>query len=133
MSDDIALTQADLVDRLTDNLPAGYTTATYKKPNAPFNTPKNTKWLAIAVRLADTLNVTPDNYKRTFGICTVDIYYPKNSGDVAQLADFKAIKALYENQLFGNTKCWEVNMNTVGNIDSWYVVQADINFYFEGT
>lgn len=133
MADNFGTTQADLIGRLNDNLPAGYTTATFKKPNAPFNTPKKTKWLRGTARLNPTNNVTPDGYKRTFGIYTIDIYFPKNTGDVAQLADAQIIKDLYENQRFGNTACYEASINIVGEDESWYVVQVDVLFYYEGT
>ena len=133
MADDITLTSDDLIDRLTDNLPAGYTTATYSKPNAPFDTPKGTKWLKVQVETDTTNNVAAGGgYKRTFGTFTVNIFYPKNTGNKAAIADANTIKQLYENQRFGNTSCEESSINIVGSGDTWYLVQVLVSFNYEG-
>ncbi len=132
MANDITLTQPDLINRLRSSLPADYTDATFKKPNAPFTTPSNTKWLRATVLPNATDNVTPDGYKRTFGIFTIDIFYPKGQGDRAQLADAKEIQSLFDNKEFGNTKTWSSSVRTIGEQDAWYLVQVDCEFFYEG-
>lgn len=132
MANDITLTQPDLVDRLRDNLPAGYTDATLKKPNAPFKTPTDAKWMRITVNLEPTDNVTPDGYQRTSGIFTIDIFFPKGDGDKAQNEDAKLIKDLYNNEGFGNTECFEASILAGVEEESWYKVQVDVNFSMEG-
>ncbi len=132
MANDITLTQPDLVDRLRNNLPAGYTDATLKKPNAPWTTPTNTKWLRITVNVSPTDNVTPDGYQRTFGICTIDVFFPKGVGDKAQNADAKITKDLFNNQEFANTKTQEASILTGVEVESWFMVQVDVNFSMEG-
>lgn len=133
MLDNFGLTQADLVKRLLDNLPAGYTNKTVNKPNAKFTTPKSTKWLRITVIPGIKTNVQADGfYKRTFGICVIDCFYPVGGGDQAQLADTKLLENLFENQEFDNTKTQEAYTQNIGVDGSWYNQQVNINFYFEG-
>ena len=132
MANDITLTQPDLIQRLLDNLPSGYTAATVKLPNAPWKTPTNTKYLRATVLFNETANVTPDGYKRTFGFFVIDVFFPKGSGDKAQLADAKEIQALFDNKEFGNTKTWSASVETIGESDSWYIVQVNAEFFFEG-
>lgn len=132
MANDITLTQPDLIQRLLDNLPAGYIDATVKKPNLTFTTPKNTKWLRPTILFGETVNVTPDGYQRTFGLAVIDIFYPLLSGDKEQLADAKEIQQLYNNQEFGNTKTWAATIVPAVEEDSWYKMQVSTEFYMEG-
>lgn len=125
-------TQKDLIGRLRSNLPAGYTDATLKKPNAPFDTPTNTKWLRATVLFDEADNVTPDLYQRIFGIFVIDSFIPKGSGDQAQLADAETLRATFQNVEFGQTKTQETSIQTIGETESWYHVQISTNFYFEG-
>lgn len=133
MSDSIFLTQQDLVNKLLNNLPAGYTVAQVKTPNAPFETPENQKWLRCTTNLNPKENVQASgSYKRQFGIFTIDIFYPNGTGELAALEDYKAISLLYENLNVGNAKCEAVSPNIINNNDNWFNVQADVVFYYEG-
>ena len=132
MANDITLTQPDLIQRLFDNLPAGYTAAKVKAPNAPFTTPKSAKWLRATINWNDGDNVTPDGYQRTFGIFTVDLFFPKGKGDKLQNEDAKLIRAIYNNQEFGNTKCLASSILNGVEDGPWYMVSVDTSFYMEG-
>jgi hypothetical protein len=133
MADNIALTQPDLINRLLDNLPAGYSADDVELPNWRPQTQLNRKWLRISVLPGATTNVQADGfYKRTFGFCVVDCFYPVGSGDQAQLNDVKLIQDLFENKEFGNTKTQEASLLNVGADGAWYHQQVNINFYFEG-
>lgn len=132
MADSALLTQVDLISRLLASLPAGYTAATVKLPNAAFTTPSKTKWLRVTNLFNETVNATPDGYKRTFGIFVIDIFFPLGSGDQQQLTDSEAIKLLFENEEFGNTKTQEVSTVLVGEENSWYNLQLNVNYYYEG-
>lgn len=132
MPDSALLTQVDLISRLLANLPAGYTSETVKLPNAPWTTPNKTKWLRPTVLFNETNNVTPDGYKRTFGIFVIDIFFPLKSGDQEQLADSELLKATFENQEFGNTKTQEVSTELIGSDNSWYLLKLNVNYYYEG-
>lgn len=133
MADNIAITQADLVNRLLNNLPSGYTKKTVNKPNAPFTTPSNTKWLRITViPFATVSDAATGCFKFTNGNLIIDSFYPKGSYDNAQLLDHQEIKVLYENQTFNNTQCQTVSTLTIGEDGSWYHIQSVIEFYMEG-
>ena len=133
MADNIATTQADLINRLRNNLPSGYTDARFKKPNFKFTTPKNTKWLrATVVPFETESEAASGDYKITRGLFVIDIIYPKESGDALQLADVQTIRTLYENQTFGNTQCQMASIETIGDSESWYIMQVNIEFYMAG-
>lgn len=133
VTDNIALTQADLVKRLLDNLPSGYTKATVNTPNSPFTTPSNKKWLRATVIPFNTVSDAATGcFKITNGLFVVDSFYPKGSYDNAQLVDHQAIKTLFENQTFNNTQCQTVSTLTVGDTGNWYQIQSSIEFYMEG-
>lgn len=133
MSDNIVLTQSDLIKRLLNNLPVGYTKKTVEKPNASFTRPKGKQWLRInVVPFATDSDAATGEFKITRGLCVIDVFYPKDVGDEAQNIDVQAIRELYENQTFGNTKCQEASINTIGEDGSWYNVQVSVNFYMNG-
>ncbi len=133
MADSLLETQQDLINRLLNNLPAGYTAAQVDCPNAPFTTPKNEKWLRVTTNLNPKENVQASgSYKRQYGIFTIDIFYPRASGDLAAIEDSKTISLLYENQNVGNAKCEAVSPNIINNNDNWFNVQSDVVFYYEG-
>lgn len=132
MANDISLTQPDLIDRLLAGLPAGYTAATVITPNSHLKVPANTKWLRATVLTNETINATPDGYKRTLGFFVVDLFFVKGSGDKAQLTDAKAIQDLFDNKEFGNTRTQTSSI--VGGIEdgSWFKMQVSTEFLYEG-
>ena len=133
MIDNIALTQQGLIDNLLSNLPTGYTKARVKLPNAPFTTPKSTKWLRVTFIDGAKTNVQAGGgYKRTLGLFVIDTFYPLGKGDKAQLEELKVIQDLYENQEIGNAKCLEADPSILGEDGSWWHCQVTVNLYYEG-
>lgn len=132
MADSARTTQNDLITRLLNNLPPGYTSASVKLPNAPFKTPAKAKWLRATNLFNETINVTPDGYKRTFGIFVIDLFVPKGSGDKTQLDDAQTLKVTFENQEFGNTLTQEVSTELIGEDGAWYILKLNVNYYYEG-
>ena len=133
MADNILQVEIDLVENLINNLPTGYTQARVKLPNAPFDTPDNESWLRVTMNLAPKENVQASgSYKRQLGIFTVDIFMPKESYSNSGLSTFNEIKSIYENQRIGIVECEVVSPNIVGEDGSWYNIQADVNFYYQG-
>lgn len=120
-----------LVNLVLNNLPTGFTAAICETPNAPFTTPNGTKWMRVNVVNTSVLNVTQGGYQRTKGILTVDLFYPKNTGDLAaNTATDQLIQALSnsENEF---VKVFEASPSA--RIDGqWYHVQIDFNFTYEG-
>lgn len=133
MTDSIAIAQSGLINRLLDNLPAGYTKAKVKKPNFSFKTPKNSKWLRVTVLPFESeSNAATGEHTITRGLFVIDIFYPVNSGDAAQLVDVELIRDLYKNQTFDGVNCQEASVETIGDSDAWYIMQVSISFYTAG-
>ena len=133
MADNITITQPDLINRLLDNLPSGYNINDVRTPNDNNNTISNGKWLRVSVVPFETQSdAATGAFKLTRGLCVIDVFYPKGSGDFEQLADVQSIRELYENQSFNNTQCQEASINTIGTDGSWYNIQINVNFYMTG-
>jgi len=81
----IAQVEKDLTEHLRLNLPAGFTEAKVKWPNAPFTTPNNSPWLRATMVTPEIIDRDASNcYKEYQGFFVVDVFYPKSQG--SQLA-----------------------------------------------
>ena len=88
MANDLTLTQPDLVKRLLNNLPAGYTKSLVNTPNSKFTTPSDSKFLRVTVIPFNTESgAASGGYKITSGLCVIDVFYPIGSNDTNQLSD----------------------------------------------
>ena len=122
-----------LIQRLLDALPAGYTTSDVKLPNRSFNTPKSSKWLRATVINQTAENVQASGkWKRFEGLFVVDLFFPIGDDSLKQLADAETIAAIYENQKFNGVNAQEALITSPGEDGSWYMVQVTIDFYYEG-
>lgn len=122
-----------LIQTLLDNLPAGYTSATVKLPNRAFTTPTNAKWLRPTVINLDVENTQAGGFwKRYTGLFVIDIFYPMGDDTLAQLTEAETIAALYENTAISGVNCLEALITTSEEESSWYNVQIEITFYYEG-
>ena len=122
-----------LITRLLDNLPTGYTASTVKLPNRAFKQPNGTKWLRATVINQDANNTQAGGYwTRYEGQMVVDVFYPVGNDTIPQLQDAETIQALYQNLRFGGVNCQSALIDEIGAEDSWYHVQINIDFYYEG-
>lgn len=140
-----------IILRLLDNLPTGYTKSKVSLPNMAFATPSNDRWIRLSVIDFDTENTqageTP--WQRTEGIIVVDIFYPTGSflnqdyswsGDPKpNLTDAEAIKAVFNNVRFNGVNCQEASVSETGSFEgrvteqgTWFQTQVNIDFYYEG-
>lgn len=122
-----------LINRLLDNLPTGYTSATVKLPNRTFNQPNNDKWLRATVISQTATNTQAGGFWMRFeGQFVVDIFYPVGNDTIAQLQDAETIQTLYQNLRIDGVNCQSAMIDEIGQEDSWYHVQINIDFYYEG-
>lgn len=134
MADSILLTRNDLITTLRDNLPAGYGIGDVNWPNVKFDTPENKKWLRVIMTNNETdNNAAGGGHKTTFGIFTVEVNYPKESGETDALQDAEYIKTIFENKRFSNTSTQASSIILTGVNDNWYTVQIQTNYYYEGS
>ena len=122
-----------LIQKLMDNLPTGYSTSNVKLPNKSFTTPNNSKWLRATVINQDTNNVQAGGgWKRSDGLFVIDLFYPIDSNVIEQLLESEEIAALYQNLRFGGVNCHEALIQDNNEEGSWYNVQINVDFYYEG-
>ena len=122
-----------LIQKLLDNLPAGYTSNDVKLPNRAFNTPANQKWLRATVINQDLNNVQAGGgWKRYDGLFVIDSFYPAGQDVIAQLIEAEVIAALYENLSFDQVNCQEALIQDLSDDGSWYNIQTNVTFFYEG-
>ncbi len=134
MADSILLTRNDLITNLRDNLPAGYDINDVNWPNVKFDTPENYPWLRVIMTNKETdNNAAGGGHKITPGIFTVEVNYPKGSGETDAITDAQHIKSTFENKRFSNTSTQASSILFTGVNDSWYTIQIQTNYYYEGS
>jgi hypothetical protein len=122
-----------LLQRLLDNLPSGYTSASLKLPNRHFNVPSASKWMRGTVINQDVANVQAGGlWKRYDGVFVVDLFYPIGDDVIAQLTEAELIATTFENVAFNGVNCLDVLIVDNQDDGSWYNVQITIDFYYEG-
>jgi len=122
-----------LIQRLLDNLPSGYTKSKVKLPNRHFKTPKGNKWLRATVINQTANNVQAGGlWKRYDGLFVIDLFYPLGKDVISQLAESEVITNTFENTEFNGVNCLDVLIKDNQEDGSWYNVQIEIVFYYEG-
>lgn len=132
---DLALVEQKLIGRLLSNIPAGFTAAKIKVPNANFTTPNDSPWLRCSLSNLGPIEQDASGcYEVNSGIFTIGIFYPKGSGSQAALSLAKTIKSLYTAEIFDDLVVESVRVNPTPEPDnsSWYGVNVSVNYSFEG-
>lgn len=112
----------------------GYGLDAVKWPNVKFKTPENSKWLRAVITNNDTdNNAAGGGHKITAGIFTVEVNYPKYSGETDAITDAQHIKSIFENKRFSNTSTQASSILFTGVNDIWYTIQIQTNYYYEGS
>ena len=122
-----------LIQRLLDNLPSGYTSSKVKLPNRHFKTPKSSKWLRATVINQTANNVQAGGlWKRYDGLFVIDLFYPLGKDVISQLTEAEVITNTFENTEFNGVNCLDVLIKDNQEDGSWYNVQIEISYYYEG-
>lgn len=126
-----------LIARLLDNLPIGYTDQEVNKPNYPFTTPNDKKWMrATPIEQAiDNTQAGQNPWQRKSGVFVVDIFYPvpnETYGAFDNIEDAEAVQAAFQNVEFDGVRTQEAQIETVGIDGAWYMTQISINYFYEG-
>jgi len=135
MTTSTRLAHQTLIQKLLDNLPAGYTSKQIALPNRGLDKPDGVKWIRVKVRNNDSINAAAggvNGWRRYDGVFFIDIFYPKGNDDLAQIAEAESIALLYENLTIDNeVKCQNALIIT-DDEEYWYKVQIQIDFTYEG-
>jgi len=121
-----------LIERLVSNVPTGYDSSDIELPNSK-GFDKTGQWLRPTV-----INQTANNVQaggdwiRYEGLFVVDTFYEIGGNVANQLGDAEAIAAIFENQRFNGVNCQEALIQVNGSDGSFYNVQVNIDFYYEG-
>lgn len=131
MSNSLADAEVVLIDRLLSNVPAGFTSAKIKLPNASFNTPSD-KWLRVTINSIGVNELDAQgSFELNSGIMTVDVFYKIGSGSQAALNTANLIKLLYNGFTQDDVVVYPVEVIPRGEEGNWYRVQVDATFQFQ--
>jgi hypothetical protein len=131
VSNSLADTESTLINRLLSNLPAGFTVAKVKLPNASFSTPAS-KWIRVTINsIATTELDAQGSFELHTGILTIDVFYPIGSGSQAALTDANHIKILYNSYVQDDIVVPLVEVIPRGEDGNFWRVQVDANFQYQ--
>jgi hypothetical protein len=137
-----------LLNRLQDNLPSvpannfnvpvgQLTFSDVEWPNQSFNQKKNSVFLSgLSVTYAESVNAAASfgGLIRTDGIFVILVRQPKLTGADITASICDELEVAFRKQRIGpsNDVCLEnIQIDTLGMVDSWYTRQVNIFFYIE--
>lgn len=128
----IATIEGLLINRLTDNLPSGFTAAMVKLPNAPAIA-NETKFIRCTINTSsdiDELSAEGD-CELNIGIFTVECFMPLGTGSKAGLTAAKTIKDLYTGWSSGDLVVNKCPVIVNGETGNWWRVSVDVYFDYQ--
>lgn len=131
MSNSLQDAEVVLINRLLTNLPAGFTAAKVKLPNASFTTPSD-KWLRLTVNTTNLEDLDAQGaFELNNGILTIDVFYKLGGGSQSALNTANLIKLLYNGFVQDDVVVYPVEVIPRGETENWWRVQVDANFQFQ--
>ena len=132
MSNSLEDAESVLINRLLNNIPAGFTLAKIKQPNASGFTTPSDKMLRITVNTTGLSELDAQGaFELNTGILTIDIFYAKGTGSKAALNTANLIKLLYNGFVQDDVVVYPVEVIPRGEDENWWRVQVDANFQFQ--
>lgn len=117
---------------LESDLPDGFTTDLIEYPNNPFDNPNNQKYIRCTWNNLGVVSTDANNcYEITEGVLTIDIFYPKQSGDLQGLRDAGHIKRLFNNYTFDDVEINGATVTPTPEITDWFVSRVEVYYQYE--
>jgi hypothetical protein len=130
----IAQVENDLTEHLRLNLPAGFTEAMVKWPNAPMpDTPNNAPWLRATMVTPEIIDRDASNcYKEYQGFFVIDVFCPKKQGSQLALTTADALADTFNRAEFSYSFSNNADVAIIGEEESspWYHVQVISTYQF---
>lgn len=131
MSNSLEDAESTLINRLMSNLPAGFTAAKVKLPNASFTTPSD-KWLRVTLNTTALSELDAQGaFELNSGILTIDVFYAIGGGSKAALNTANLLKLLYNGFVQNDVVVYPVEVIPRGEDGNWWRVQVDATFQFQ--
>lgn len=126
----LADVQDDLINFVLANLPVGFTEASVKLPNLPFNTP-NDKWLRLTFLNPVPIDVDATGcYKEYQGFFVIDVFYAKNSFPRECVDTAQKIHNAIVNQSFDYSCAVNCDIVVLGELDNWNQAQVVVTYQY---
>lgn len=132
MANSLADAESILINRLLSNIPAGFTLAKIKLPNASgFTTPAD-KFLRVTVNTTGTTETDAQGaFELNSGILTIDIFYAKGTGSDSANETANLLKLTYNGFKSNDVVVYPVEVLPRGEVENWWSVQVNANFQFQ--
>lgn len=119
---------------LESDLPDGFSIGQIEYPNSPtFQNSNNDKWIRCTWNNLGILSRDANGcYEITEGILTIDIFYPKGSGDIDAIRDAEHIKNTFQNYIFDDVIIDNVVVTPIPPVVDWYCVRVEMVYQYEG-
>ena len=89
--------------------------------------------LAINTNEPDQVSVGGTPLKRVYGIISVSVFVPFNTGTGSADSLVDSVASIFEDQSFGGVVCRTTERRVIGKTESWYQVNANTMFNFDYT
>lgn len=123
-----------LSDHLLGNLPSGITSDLINWPNQNTETkPSNVSWLEFDINWAQSVNVEAGSNPliRTPGIVLIDVNVPINDGNATINEIVQSLISSYRNMDISGVTTEDIQVDVIGEQDSWYTRRVNVFFYIE--
>lgn len=127
-----------VITLLLANLPAGFNSSRIKYPNSSFKTPKVVSavsnpiadsWLEI--KMTDVAVRSESKCRQiTGGVLSIDIYWPKMTGNQDACLFAGALQKLFANEWIESLK---INLGLISEFDNndWYNINISFEYFYE--
>ncbi len=105
---------------------AAWTATTVKYENKNFAPPRNTSYVALFILRGKSENaaVGGDFIRHPSNLVTVQIFVPVGTGTETAMGLGEAVRAIFENKAWDDLRFRTTYLQTVGDRDGWYQVNA---------
>lgn len=118
---------------ITGNLPVTMSLDRVEWPNEAWNTPNEQPWMRVTWNNIGLISRDASHcYEINAGILTVDFFYPKFQVIIPAVADAEFLKKALLETVYNDVVINGANITNPGNSGSWYQVQLNIDYQYEG-
>lgn len=120
-------------DAIEANISANLAPENIEWPNESFTTPNNIQWMRVTYNNIGTVSTDASLcYEIIAGILSIDFFYPRFSALIPALTEAEDMKKALLETIYDDVVILGANITNPGPTGSWYQVQLNINYQYEG-
>jgi len=100
--------------------------------NHDFTPPDGTPWVRLTTNVIGNENAQIGaDFQRATGVITVQCFVKKDTGEKVLNEMIDEVSGIFQNKNFGGVRCFTTTPIRIGEIESWYQVNAKTDFHFD--